>query len=85
MNNVSVSVRKDLNSSGIACCAAMIQQINVAPAIPSIDPTAPPIRVLRVALRIRVSKKIIETASTPPMIAEISGFPELGLGKGFRK
>jgi hypothetical protein len=63
----------------------MIQQINVAPAIPSIDPTAPPIRVLRVALRIRVSKKIIETASTPPMIAEISGFPELGLGKGFRK
>jgi len=85
MNNVSVNVRKDLNSSGIACCAAMIQQINVAPAIPSIDPTAPPIRVFSVALRIRVSNKIIETASPTPINAEISAFPEPGLGKGLRK
>jgi hypothetical protein len=63
----------------------MIQQIKVAPAMPSIDPTAPPIRVLSVALRIRVSKKIIEIASTPPMIAETSGFLVPRAGKGLRK
>ena len=33
--------------------------------MPSIDPTAPPMRVFKLALRIRVSKKIIAKASTP--------------------
>src|SRR5215467_8070870 len=66
MNNVKLIVRKDLNAADTAasCCVDIRYPIRVAPRIPSIEPTAPPIKVLSEALRIRVSKKTIRMMVT---------------------
>src|ERR1700752_13147 len=59
-------------------CRLIRDPIKYAPTIPRIDPHAAPIRVLRVARRIRSSNRMIQTAINAPSDAEIHESPATG-------
>src|SRR5215216_3059984 len=81
MKNVSDNVKNVFieGSRAADSCRLIKEPIKYAPMMPRIEPTAAPIRVLRVARRIRSSKTMIQMAIKAPAAAESHGSSRTGV------